>query len=164
MKKFLLSILAIFLIVEEWLWDLLSAYSHFMIRLLKLEKVELWLTQTTPNTAIFVFLIPILLVTPLNLIAIWLLLNGLIIQGIFLEIFAKLLGTLLVARVFSLTKKQLLTFKLIFWIYINVCKWLNWAHAIIIDTYIYQYSKKIKLALKTKLQQFLANIFKKSNP
>ena len=52
MKKMLLSLLAVILIIEEWLWDLLSALGHSLIRLLKLESVERWLSQTSPKTAL----------------------------------------------------------------------------------------------------------------
>jgi hypothetical protein len=92
MKKILLSLLAIILIFEEWLWDLLTAIGHTLVRWLNLESFEQWLSQTSPTTALVAFSIPLLIVTPINLLAFGLLLaHGLILEGIGLEIFAKLL-------------------------------------------------------------------------
>jgi cell division protein FtsW (lipid II flippase) len=154
MKKLLLSILAVFLIIEEWLWDGLSACGHYLIALLRLESFERWLTQTTPNTALLAFLIPVLIVTPINLAAIWLMIQGLLLQGILLEIFAKLLGTLLVARVFTLTKSQLLSFRVINAIYTTISGWLRWAHQKVVDTAIYRYSKVLKAEVKARVKAF----------
>lgn len=95
MKKTLLSLLAIFLIIEEWLWDLLTAFGRSLSRWLNLLQFEQWLSQTTATMALVAFSIPILIVTPINLVAFGLLAKGLILQGILMEVLAKLLGTLL---------------------------------------------------------------------
>ncbi len=157
MKNLFLSLLAIILIIEEWLWEFLSATSHYIVKLLRLEKLEIWISQTSPNVALLAFMIPILIVTPINLAAVWLLLQGLILNGILLEIFAKLLGTLLIARVFKLTKNQLLTFKSIDIIYQTITAWLSWAHSKIIDTDIYKFSKQIKVQLKAKFKELFGH-------
>ncbi|MDD4913888.1 MAG: hypothetical protein PHW13_02465 [Methylococcales bacterium] len=157
MKKLLLEMLAIFLIIEEWLWDALSACGHYLIVLLRLESFERWLSQTPPNTALLAFLIPVLIVTPVNLAAIWLMLQGLLLQGLLLEIFAKLLATLLVARVFALTKTQLLSFGIIAAVYTTIRQWLQWAHEKIVDTDIYRYSVQLKAQLKARVRAFLVD-------
>jgi hypothetical protein len=149
MKKILLSILAVILIIEEWLWDGLSAFGHFLIGLLRLDDFERWLSQVSPNVALVAFMVPVLIVTPINLYALRLLAHGLILQGILLEIVAKLLGTLLVSRVFTLTKNQLLSFRLLAVIYSTVMRWLNWAHQKITDTTVYKLAKALKLQLKS---------------
>ncbi|KJV06604.1 hypothetical protein [Methylocucumis oryzae] len=149
MKKLLLSILAILLLIEEWLWDVLSAFGHRLVLWLHLAKVEAWLAQTSPPIALIALLIPLLIVTPMNLAALWLLANGMIVQGIELEIVAKLLGTLLVARVFTLTKTQLLTFSWIHWLYHTITGWLRWAHEKITATAVYRNAKALKQYIKT---------------
>lgn len=150
MKKLLLSLLAILLIFEEWLWDGLSFFGHWLIAHLHLKGVEQWLSQTSPIVALIAFSIPLLIVTPINLIAIGLLAHGLILQGIALEIVAKLLGTVLIARVFALTKPQLLTFSFIRFIYNTITRWLYWAHEKVVQTSIYQWSKRLKADIKTR--------------
>ncbi len=157
MKKLLLSLLAIILIIEEWLWDVLSALGHWLAYYLGLARFELWLSQTSPYQALIAISIPILLVTPINIAAFLLLANGLILQGLALEIVAKLLGTLFVARFFTLTKPQLLTFRLIAGVYNTIIYWLHWAHEKIIETAVYRWAKKIKMRAKATL----ASWFKK---
>lgn len=151
MKKFLLSVLAILILIEEWLWDGLSALGHWLAAILGLASFEQWLTQRTPNQALLAISIPILIVTPINFAAFWLLANGLILQGIGLEIVAKLLGTLFVARFFSLTKQQLLSFRLIAWLYNSISYWLRWAHEKITETAVYQSAKQLKIRAKAVL-------------
>lgn len=158
MKKLLLSILAVFLIIEEWLWDTLSALGHFLAIHLGLARFENWLAQTTPMLALLAISIPIILVTPLNIAALMMLAHGMILQGIALEIVAKLLGTVFIARFFKLSKQQLLTFRLIAWVYNTVTYWLNWAHRKIQETAMYQWLKKAKAELKVKASHWVQKI------
>lgn len=148
MKKILLSFLAIFLIVEEWLWELLTALGRSLFHWLNLERFEQWLRQTTAATALVAMSIPILIVTPINLAAFGLLAKGLILQGIMMEVLAKLLGTLLVARVFALTKQQLLTFRFLNIIYTSINRWLQWAHGKVTETTVYRWMRQLRPWLK----------------
>ncbi|NJD07582.1 MAG: hypothetical protein FIA97_13955 [Methylococcaceae bacterium] len=154
MKRLLLSILAIFLLFEEWLWDLLTALGRHLARLLHLARLERWLSRTSPNVALLAFAVPLAIVTPINLAALWLLARGLILQGIAMEIFAKLLGTLMVARVFALTKPQLLTFGWIDWIYSTITGWLHWAHQRIRETAVYQLGHRLKEKIKATVRSW----------
>lgn len=150
MKKLLLSLLAIFLIIEEWLWDLLTAFGHSLVQWLHLESLEQWLSETSPTMALVAISIPILIVTPLNLAALVLLANGLILQGILMEVLAKLLGTLLITRVFALTKPQLLKFSFLNIIYTTIIGWLQWAHQKITETPVYRWAKQFKAEAKAR--------------
>ena len=158
MQKVLLAILAIVLIIEEWLWDTLSALGRFIDEHLGLARFELWLSQTTPLLALLAISIPIILVTPLNIAAVMLFANGMILQGLLLEIIAKLFGTVFIARFFKLSKKQLLTFRVIAWVYYTVTYWLQWAHEKIQNTAPYQWLKKTKAELKRKTTVWLQKI------
>jgi hypothetical protein len=145
MKKLLISFLAIFLLIEEWLWDLLTAFGRLLFQWLNLAQFEQWLSRTTPNMALVALGIPVLIVTMINLVAFGLIAKGLILQGILTEVFAKLVGTLLVARVFALTKEQLLTFSFLKVTYTTIIYWLQWAHRKIADTEIYRRAKQWKI-------------------
>lgn len=158
-KNFLLSILALIVIFEEWLWDVLAVTGLWFSRVLHLEKFDTWLANATPNQALFSFLIPLIVVTPFNILAIFLLTHGAIIQGILLEIGVKLFGTLLIARVFRLVKAALLTFNWFAKIYHTISDVLRWAHAVIQHTAIYQYSLKLKVAIKIQIAALLKTFF-----
>ena len=151
MKNILLSLLAIILIIEEWLWDVLTAIGHSLVQWLNLEHFERRLSQSSPNIALFAFMIPVLIVTPINLAAFVLLAHGLILQAIMLEVLAKLLGTLLIARVFALTKPQLLTFAFLAIIYSTIIRWLHWAHQKITETTFYRLAMQLKTEVITRV-------------
>lgn len=151
MKTLLLSLLAVLLLIEEWLWDMLTAFGHTLARWLHLAKFEAWLAETPPKVALLAFAIPLLIVTPLNLAAIWLLAHGLFLQAVLMEVFAKLLGTLLVARVFALTKPQLLSFKTFAKVYTAITGWLRWAHERITRTAVYHLAGQMKARVKAML-------------
>jgi len=154
-KKGLLSIFAVLVIFEEWLWDALAFAGQLLSRLLHLEKFDAWLLNASPKQALFTFLIPLIIVTPFNILAIFLLAHGAIIQGILLEIGVKLFGTLLIARIFRLVKTALLTFNWFAGIYDTITGLLRWAHDIIHNTAIYQLSLKIKAAIKIQIAAIL---------
>jgi len=156
MKKLLLACLAIILIIEEWLWDGLNALGHWLIKCMKLEAFECWLSQRTPNQALVAFSIPLMIVTPLNIVALSLLANGMILQGLLMEVFVKLLATLLVARVFALTKPQLLTFNFLCNLYFGITRWLKWAHDKVVDAPIYIWAKNFKTESKARLKAWFA--------
>lgn len=158
MKKILLSLLAIILIIEEWLWDLLSATGHRLIEALHLQSLEQRLSQASPAMALLAFCVPMLIVTPLNLIALNLLAHGLILQGISLEIIVKLLGTLLVSRVFSLTKPQLLSFGILNLVYTTIMFWLHWAHQRIVETATYRLVKQLQRQAKHSWQTWKTSL------
>lgn len=154
MKRFLVSLLAVFLIFEEWLWDLLTAFGHSLVLWLNLREFEQWLSRTTPFMALVAFSIPILIVTPINIAALIMLTKGLILQSILLEVAAKLLGTVLVARVFALTKPQLLTFAFIRLIYNTITRWLQWAHQKITETPVYRWANRMKVEAKARFSSW----------
>jgi hypothetical protein len=157
-KKLLLSIFAIAVIFEEWLWDVLTAVGQWLSAVFHLAKFDAWLLAASPTKALFAFFIPVTLVTPFNLLALFLLAHGAILQGILLEIMVKLIGTLLIARVFRLTKTALLTFGWIAWLYTNITAILHWAHEIIRNTRIYQLSVKVKAEIKAKIAKMVKTI------
>jgi len=158
-KKLLLSIFALIVIFEEWLWDILAVTGLWFSRVLHLEKFDTWLLNAMPNQALLAFLIPLIIVTPFNLFALFLLAHGAIIQGILLEIGVKLFGTLLIARIFRLVKAALLTFNWFAKIYYSINNILYWAHDIIQHTAIYQYSLKLKAAIKIQVATLLKTFF-----
>jgi hypothetical protein len=154
-KKALLSIFAVIVIIEEWLWDALTFAGQWISRILHLEKFDNWLLNATPNKALLAFLIPLILAAPFNILAVVLLAHGAIIEGILVEIGVKLFTTLLVARIFRLVKTTLLTFNWFSKIYNTITGVLRWAHNVIHQTAIYQLSLKFKATIKIQIATLL---------
>ena len=82
LKNILLAVLAIILIIEEWLWDVLTAFGAYLSSLLRLQQFELWLSKTPPLIALAAFIIPVLVVSPINLLGFVLMAHGLLLRGL----------------------------------------------------------------------------------
>jgi len=156
MKRLFLSILAVFLLVEEWLWDILTAFSHRLFVWLHLAGFERWLSNTSPRVAMVAFLLPVGFVLPVKLAALMLFTHGAIVQGILLLLAAKLFATLLISRMFAVTKPQLLTFAWFAWLYTTITRWLRWAHEKIQATAVYRGAVKLKQAVRERLAIWMA--------
>lgn len=148
LKRILLSFLALILIFEEWLWNTLTYIGPYLTRLLRLERFEEGLRNASPKVALLAFAIPLLIVTPINLFAFWLLAKGFVLLCLIIEILVKLFATFLIARVFSLTKKQLLTFNWFAVLYTKINGWLRWAHDRLVETEFYQGFKRLKILVR----------------
>ncbi len=157
MKKLLLSVLAVFLLVEEWLWDLLTAIGDRLFVWLHLAGFERWLAKASPRVAMAAFILPAALVLPVKLAAVLLFAHGQIVQGISLLIAAKLFATLLISRMFAVTRTQLLTFHWFAKLYATITRWLGWAHERIRATAVYRQAVRLKQAVRAKLAEWLAS-------
>lgn len=154
MKSVLWSLLAVILLVEEWLWNVLNQFGRTIIQHLHWQRYEKWLLQCQPIQALWIFLVPLVLVMPFNWLAFMLLAHGLIVQGLILELAIKLFTTLVIARIFTLTKLQLLTYPVINWSYVTISDWLHWAHQKLSKTHIYHLAKQLKSEIKGVLQNW----------
>ncbi len=154
LKKLLLTLLALGVIFEEWLWNILTVAGQCLASLFRLERFDEQLANASPLQALLVFLIPLALVMPLNLIALFLLTHGGVVEGIALEVVAKLLGTLLIARIFNLVRPALLTFSWFAKLYTTIMSLLHWAHELVHESAIYKLSLVIKNAIKNRARIF----------
>ena len=105
----MIVIAALIMFFEEWLWDRLTAFMARVARLPVLQRLEVRLAVLPPYPAMGVFLLPGLLLLPVNLFAVWLTANGQALAGTALLIGAKLAGTAILARLFAVCKPSLLT-------------------------------------------------------
>lgn len=151
MKKLLLSLLAVYLLVEEWLWDTLTALGDRLAVWLGLAAFERWLAGARPGAAMAAFLCPAVLILPVKFAALFLFAHGQIVQGLGILLFAKLFATLLVSRMFAIARPQLLTFGWFAALYSTVTRWLDWAHTRIRATAVYQQAVKFKQVAKARL-------------
>lgn len=100
---------ALFMFVEEWIWDRLTALMAAVGKLPVVRKMEAGIAKLPPYPAMGVFILPSLLLLPVNLFAIYLTAQGHATMGASILIGAKLLGTAILARLFALCRPSLLT-------------------------------------------------------
>ena len=99
---------AVFVLLEDWLWDDLLWLMTFIGRLPVLRQLERLIANLPPYLSLAVFAVPTLLLIPVKLAAVWLIAHGQHMLGLLMVIGAKIVGTALVARIYSLTHEKLL--------------------------------------------------------
>jgi hypothetical protein len=156
MKKILFNALAVLLLIEEWLWDVLVKLGTRLSVLLHLLKFDHWLLTASPPIAMTAFLMPILLIAPVKLIAFWLIANGHLFKGIGLLLATKLCATLLISHIFSLTRDKLMTFTWFAFLYTTINCWLEWAHGRLRETEIYIKAIEMKKLAVTALNEWFS--------
>ncbi len=155
LKRSLLSVAAVLVILQEWLWEVLDLAGQRLFRLLHLERFEAKLSKASRYQALFVLMVPLLLLVPINIVEFLLLINGAIVPSIPLEILSKLFCTMFVARIFDLVRPAVLSFAWFRWLYNSVIGILAWAHELIQTSAIYYPAIIMTKAIKRKTAIFL---------
>ena len=101
-------LLALLLLFEEWGWRPLSSLLAQLARFRIWALAELWIAGLPPYGALTALAVPSMIVIPTKLIGVYLLATGHILTATALILCAKIVGTALVARIFILTKPQLM--------------------------------------------------------
>src|SRR5262249_836880 len=101
-------IAAVIILVEDWLWDDLQRLAAAIGRLPLLRQIESFLGRVPPYAALAMFGAPALLLIPVKLAALYFLAHGHPALGLVTVVAAKVVGTALVARIYTLTCHNLL--------------------------------------------------------
>lgn len=129
----LMALAALLMFVEEVIWEGAKRLMAALGKLPLIRSVETWITHLQPYGAAVLFLLPGLCLLPVKLSALWLIANSHALLGLQVILLAKLAGTVLVARIFVLTKPQLMTLGWFAALYAFITKWRNvlyvWVHA-----------------------------------
>ncbi len=123
LRNALTALLALWLLFEEWGWEPLARGLARLGRLPLVARVERRIRRLPPWAALLVFGLPMLLLFPVKLLALYLFGIGQTWPGLALLAGAKLLGTAIVARLFQLTQPALMQFG---WFARNYPRWKNW--------------------------------------
>jgi len=101
-------LLALVILFEEWGWKPLARALGRLLRHAGVRRVERRIEGLGPRVAFAVLFVPALLLLPVKLGALWLVGLGRVVIGLLVLICAKILGTAVVARLFILTRPQLM--------------------------------------------------------
>jgi hypothetical protein len=101
-------LLALVILFEEWGWEPLQRFMARLARWPAVASVERRIGALRPMPALLAFALPSLLLLPVNLFGLWLAGEGRAVLSATLIVAAKLSGTTLVARIFTLTRPALL--------------------------------------------------------
>ena len=103
--KWLLALLILF---EEWGWEPLQRLLARIGRSPGLRWIEAWIGRLPPLAALAVFALPALALLPIKVLALWLLGLGRVFLGTAVILLTKLVGTAVIARLFTLTRPALM--------------------------------------------------------
>ena len=119
-------LLALVVLFEEWGWEPLQRALGVLAKLPVIGALERWVGRLPPRAAMAVFVLPSLLLLPVKVLALWLIGNGHALLGAATVIGAKLVGTALVARLFTLTRPALMQLA---WFARLYNRWVAWKDA-----------------------------------
>jgi hypothetical protein len=124
----LAPLLALLLIFEEWGWEPLSRWLAKLARLPVFAQLEKLIVRFPPYVALVAFLVPMLLLLPVKLLALYWISRGHAVLGLSVILAAKMLGTAAVARLFTLTQPALMRLA---WFARLYGRWIPWKDALI---------------------------------
>lgn len=120
--------LALLILFEEWGWEPLQRAAAALARHLRLARLEAWIARLPPWGALAVFVLPSLALLPVKLAALALIAQGHAMLGVGVIVVAKLAGTAVLARLFTLTRSSLMQLA---WFASLYTRWTTWKEALL---------------------------------
>lgn len=122
------GLLALAILFEEWGWEPLQRLLARIGRWPGLRWVEAMVRGLPPWAAVAVFLLPTALLLPIKLLALWAVGRGQVLLGMAVIVLAKVVGTAVVARLFTLTQPALMQLG---WFAFTYAHWMHVKHAVL---------------------------------
>jgi len=139
---------AVIILLEDWLWDDLARLAAAIGRLPVFRQIEAFISGLPPYAALAFFAVPSMLLVPVKLIALYFVAHGHAIAGLLTVLAAKLAGTALVARLFTLTRPSLLRIAWFAWVYERFVAFKTRVYAVIKATGIYRAAHEMHLRVR----------------
>jgi hypothetical protein len=134
-RRIPLYILALLFLFEAWLWDLFRALGDQLARIIPLERFKAWISgqiqRLPPYAALCLFCIPVLVIFPFKVAALWLIAKGHVVFGGCAFFAAKVTGLGVTAFLYNLTSEKLMTLDWFRRLYALVMSWRDWAHRLV---------------------------------
>ncbi len=127
-RRVFFLLFAAFLLFEEWGWEPLARLFACLARLPLWARLERRITALSPTGALLAFGLPVLVLFPVKLLALYLFGRGQTALGLALLLGAKLVGTALLARLFQLTQPALMQLR---WFAHWYPRWKTWKDGIL---------------------------------
>jgi len=121
-------LLGALILFEEWGWAPLARLLGVLARLPPVAWLERRIAALPPHLAVLVVLLPVLILLPVKVAALWLIGRGRALLGLAVIVLAKVVGTGLVARLFLLTRPQLMRLP---WFARAYAGWLRWKEGVL---------------------------------
>ena len=147
-------IAAIFILLEDWLWDDLARLAAAIGRLPVFHQIESLIVRLPPYWALAFFGAPSLLLVPVKLAALYFISHGRPTLGLSVVIAAKVAGTALVARIFNLTRPKLLRIGWFAWLYERFTAFKSRIYGAIKSTSLYKVAHKQNVRMRAAFKRW----------
>ncbi len=111
------------ILFEEWGWEPLRKLAAWVANSWPLAWLNRRIARLPPYAALALMAVPSMTIIPVKVVAVWLIARGLVGWSVALLVVSKLLGTALLAHLFSLTQPALMR---IGWFARAYTKWVAW--------------------------------------
>ena len=149
-------LLALLILFEEWGWEPLQRALAWVGRLPGLRWLEERIRALPPYAALALFLLPTAMLLPVKLLALWLIGQGKVWAGTLVILGAKLVGTAIVARLFTLTQPALMQLA---WFARLFTRWVSWKEALLAQvraSWPWRLGRVMKQRMKRRWQRLRA--------
>ena len=147
-------LIALLVLFEEWGWEPLQRLMARIARLPGLRQLEDMIARLPPWAALIALLLPSLLLVPVKLGALWLIGIGRGSLGVTVIVVAKIVGTAVVARLFTLTRPALTR---LLWFDAIYERWVLWKHSVITRvraSWAWRAGRVIKRSVVARMRRF----------
>lgn len=147
------ALLVPLLLFEEWGWEPLAALMARLARLPLWARLENQLRQLPPWGALLAFFVPVLLLLPVKVLALFLFSRGHAATALTVLVLAKLVGTAIVARIFQLVERPLMRIP---WFARWYPRWKVWKDGIIAQVRAspaWRMGRRIKMRIRTAVRR-----------
>jgi hypothetical protein len=145
---------AVFILLEDWLWDDLARLAAAIGRLPVFHQIEALIASLPPYAALVFFAAPSLLLVPVKLAALYFISHGRPTLGLIVVVAAKVAGTALVARIFNLTRPTLMRIGWFARAYERFVAFKTRVYESIKSTPIYKVAHKQRLRMRAALREW----------
>ena len=149
-----LAVVALVLIFEEWGWEPLANLVARLAKLPFFAWLERKIESLPPWAAVALFFLPALALLPIKLLAIFLISRGYTFMGLVVLLSAKIAGTAVIARLFTLTQPALMRLA---WFARWYPRWKRWKDdllAMVKATPLWQSGTRLKLRAQAAWRDF----------
>jgi hypothetical protein len=151
---FVLQVLAALIILfEEWGWKPLSEALGWLATFAPIAALERWIAGLPPYGALAVFALPMTVLFPLKLAALWLITFGYFGWATIVFVGAKIASTAIIARIFTLTKPALMRIAWFASAYNWFVPWKDAFFKTIRDSFAWRYGRMLKNRIKLEVHQ-----------
>jgi hypothetical protein len=149
-------VFAVVLIFEEWGWQPLARFMAWLGTFKLVARLERRISALPPYGALAVFALPSLLILPLKLLALYLITTGHAVAAAALFIGAKLAGTAVLARLYTLVSPRLMQIRWFARLHDRLMPWKDALFARVRASWAWRYARILKHRVGQRLRTLTA--------